>query len=769
MSNEISALTGNTLRIVGHDDDWQFPVVTERRALQLIQRSNLTTRMTYVGFPWATLFDCIDNKASSAERLLHALHESRKAIRPGDINITVCQHVRLLQHERLLAETGISHVFWSHASRDGASPYFEIRPFPLFPVHVPPPKSEEERQHLFSFVGAEAKPGYLTSSRNWILEALGGDPRGFVSGRKQWHYDRIVYDHQIWQKTKADLPLVDAGAEQEFRRSLEQSIFVLCPSGTGPNSIRLWEAIGAGAIPVLLAETWIAPGDDCLWQAAVLRCPETPEAIAALPDRLGVVAADNRELARRRQALRQLWMMYGPDSFVTDIRAFVVEREAKDAAIRFHRARAHLGPTIAGLVTAVKVDDPPQEAACLAVLGHATMQTLTQGDSAGALAGLADVIERAGSRLGQYHPTTAAFDKARAWRQINGAPSIRQRARLRVHILQSARDCVLFRSEIRDFLPSDLAFVRDPYAANVLIAATESALLNETAQLSLLIGERGQPNAIVLGERLHRIASSAPGVCFEPTAEEPLRTGLAASLADIAPAIEDFRHLPVGVVACSDRLVRCLTLFARNCQSDPQDLVQRWRTAPMAFLQRLRSEGAGSGHTLNLTDVVASLKMHQCPSDLAKQRARLQTADQTTRTVLAGPDVHLSWLSRIDRQVRIMSCMEVIDQRAIAPNDLFDAFAAEAIPLCWLAAEHRLFRIIAAPAIMNIESPFSKSAKSDIENSLENAEKVDAYIESQHKLLYAFSNIDAVIVERIRIAQILSEALTKVCNSFNHD
>ncbi len=74
-----------------------------------------------------------------------------------------------------------------------------------------------------------------------------------------------------------------------------------------------------GAIPVILSDNWAPPGDAALWQAASLRCEETPEAIATLPDRLEAIAAEPGQLKEMRTALLELVRRYGPDGFVGDV------------------------------------------------------------------------------------------------------------------------------------------------------------------------------------------------------------------------------------------------------------------------------------------------------------------------------------------------------------------------------------------------------------------------------------------------------------------
>jgi hypothetical protein len=45
----------------------------------------------------------------------------------------------------------------------------------------------------------------------------------------------------------------------EYNTVLSDSVFSLCPEGTGPNTIRLWESMAIGSIPVLFENDWIRP------------------------------------------------------------------------------------------------------------------------------------------------------------------------------------------------------------------------------------------------------------------------------------------------------------------------------------------------------------------------------------------------------------------------------------------------------------------------------------------------------------------------------
>jgi hypothetical protein len=313
---------------VGHDADWQYPAITEQHAfLQAAKLLPESPALVYCAFPWATLIDRLNTLGKKASAsILDALDDMAKEAAPYPRRITVCQHIKGMQYKELFVRAGITDVFWSHATNAtdpaAAAAGFDLHPFPLYPVQAPDDASvsrNAERQHLFSFVGARSNQWYLTQSRNDVIELMGLDPRGLVRARDQWHFNKIVYDHQIRGKAADAQTLVDEAASIEFRRTLEQSVFSICPSGTGPNSIRLWEAMGFGSIPVILADTYLPPGDPALWQQAAVFCEESAEAISKLAGQLADLAKDEVLLEHKRQGLRQLWMLYGPDFFIHDV------------------------------------------------------------------------------------------------------------------------------------------------------------------------------------------------------------------------------------------------------------------------------------------------------------------------------------------------------------------------------------------------------------------------------------------------------------------
>jgi hypothetical protein len=79
----------------------------------------------------------------------------------------------------------------------------------------------------------------------------------------EWHFQKDVYERQIKEKALSSSDQAEKSErESSYKLLLSQSFFSLCPSGSGPNSIRLWESIGFGSIPVLLADGLSLPWVD---------------------------------------------------------------------------------------------------------------------------------------------------------------------------------------------------------------------------------------------------------------------------------------------------------------------------------------------------------------------------------------------------------------------------------------------------------------------------------------------------------------------------
>lgn len=91
---------------------------------------------------------------------------------------------------------------------------------------------------------------------------------------------------------------------EHYRDVLARSAFVLCPRGVSPGSIRLFETLQAGRVPVLIADDYaLPPGPD--WEGFSLRVAEAD--VMRLPELLESRRADAPEMGRLARKAWEGW------------------------------------------------------------------------------------------------------------------------------------------------------------------------------------------------------------------------------------------------------------------------------------------------------------------------------------------------------------------------------------------------------------------------------------------------------------------------------
>lgn len=320
----------DSANIVAYDFNWQYPAITEQHAFERAKALlPYSKSCIYVAVPWATFIDELNTKKSTEDGFLPILHRIKQHTKEYAVVATVCQHVFAFKYLWLFEQCGITHLFWSHASKDLLEQRakelipFETQPFPLFPAQYPCGflnRANMNSRYLYSFIGAEPSLCYLTDSRNHIFEELWHDPGAKLIRRKEWHFQRVVYDAQIGDKklTEAETAAIKNDTV-EYCEILEQSTFSLCPSGSGPNSIRLWESLMVGAIPVIISDKLLLPGNQKLWEESCIFISENREHVTQIPKILRDIFLDTDRLLRCKSAVTQLAYLYGPGYFIHDI------------------------------------------------------------------------------------------------------------------------------------------------------------------------------------------------------------------------------------------------------------------------------------------------------------------------------------------------------------------------------------------------------------------------------------------------------------------
>ena len=241
---------------------WQTPAKTELWAYEkCLEQNDINIYEQYFCFPWASLVDFINHgDPDKAKLFLDALN-----LAPPKMSvkrITFCQHIYALQLLPYFKVLGITDIYWSHKIKgqdeiDG----IKLHPYPLYPVmhhkrkkpYINKPLSQ--RKYLYSFIGAYQPDLYLTPVRKWIFD-LPKRQDAIVIERSEWHFEQDVYRNQLHGESESVAKdRLRQQQEKEYIEIMQESVFCLCPSGSGPNSIRLWEAIEFGCIPIILSDT----------------------------------------------------------------------------------------------------------------------------------------------------------------------------------------------------------------------------------------------------------------------------------------------------------------------------------------------------------------------------------------------------------------------------------------------------------------------------------------------------------------------------------
>ncbi|MFD2172944.1 exostosin domain-containing protein [Rhodobacter lacus] len=798
--------------ILAHDRDWQFPAITEKQAFHRLRDCGCVPEgVTYVAYPWANLIDKLQTKSSDAHIHLSQFFEFCEQLPQNTTLVTVCQQIKMKEFLDLFETAGISHVFWSHATQEDLAnnaaladrDALSIHPFPLFPVQIPDPSECIEiaaRPFLFSFIGARANQYYLTESRTHILELLQDHPRGLIIGRDDWHYNKVVYELQIrpGAKSAAVEDLVNKSHSEQFRLSLAQSVFSLCPSGSGPNSIRLWESLGAGSIPVILAETYAPPGDPALWQAAAVFCEETREAIAALPARLEEIAADPERLRAMQRAGAQLWLLYGPQSFVYDVQKLMLELgqggQAGAPALTPHPAGhsttasepqgpAALCELLAARLHHKKTLDPDEArsllraaASALLVAGNALMPLFNAASTP-----LGQTVQRAQDALPPADAARTHFEQVLAHLELAPcaparpalpalaspavAPAARPASALRIcfvgqHSHRTPLSYPAFRATARE----RITVVEEPAQADVVMTGFNLDLRNDAARFEAITKANPGAKIMVISEEPLWDSTWSDG--FTETARKAVCGATEVPytfLNHTNSTIFAFAQIPYFLLTSDDLLTRFTTLIARNLTLTPQDLLSRWRKAPVpaAFVAEKRE---GEKYALAFPDQeVWGLSTYR--SEVAAHLAKHPGVhiegkgwfNEARRQDL--PDWHLDKLAKLDARVRVMSSYENTHQRHYISEKIFDAFVVGGMPTYYANPHHAIHQLVPEASMINTFGLTATAAAARVRDFEPDLVTAEAWLDTARRLKMLCGNTGAIRAERQRITDAILAAV----------
>ena len=178
---------------------------------------------------------------------------------------------------------------------------------------------------LFSYVGRN----YLKPEREWLLGLQSN--KGFV---------RDTYTGRGDALAKFGLP---ENMHDMYATVSRRSVFVLCPRGYGVCSIRLFETMMMGRVPVILSDDWTPP-DGLDWDGFSVRIRQQGD--LRLPERLQDLLPRAKDMGR---LARQTWLKHftgdaAIERIVEECLYLLANRTCPEKRARFRALRTHLQP-----------------------------------------------------------------------------------------------------------------------------------------------------------------------------------------------------------------------------------------------------------------------------------------------------------------------------------------------------------------------------------------------------------------------------------------
>lgn len=284
---------------------WQYPVITEKTFFEQNKGNP-----NYLGLPWATIIDKRININDIYRFILeNKLNKSN--------SFTCCQHISFRKLINFWKLIGVKTVYSPHkVIGEDEINGVKIVSCPLYAVNVEDNERNKlikgtdilnsRRDILYSFVGGYQPNDYLTDIRARIFQLNSRHKSDvYIKNTGDWHFNKVVYSNKQNHIGELNEDNLHKQKTYEYNELLLKSKYTLCPSGSGPNSIRFWEALGTGSIPVLLADTLELP-ENKLWDSAIIKIKEAE--IDNIDEVLRKISQDEEN--KRRKICLELYEFY---------------------------------------------------------------------------------------------------------------------------------------------------------------------------------------------------------------------------------------------------------------------------------------------------------------------------------------------------------------------------------------------------------------------------------------------------------------------------
>lgn len=225
---------------------WQSPAITEYMSYLQIRFSDKIKN--YVAFPWAVLFDNHIVKKQNTNVNLPFIDLYTKILKKNIFKdgVTVIQIIDWRDYLPVFKLLGIKKVFASHCSKPEKYNDIEIYPFFLYSYTY---DYYNNNNNLISNMIISVS---TNKDREKLCDKLNLSKNINIKKNNDWFFKKFVYHYQLFHKfiKTSDIKLLLKN-HNDYMNYIKDSSFQLCLRGRGDNTIRIFESLKLGIVPVI--------------------------------------------------------------------------------------------------------------------------------------------------------------------------------------------------------------------------------------------------------------------------------------------------------------------------------------------------------------------------------------------------------------------------------------------------------------------------------------------------------------------------------------
>jgi Exostosin family len=292
--------------------------MTEEQAFKFLSKYPLARNVNYAAVPWTVFYavkESLQKKLSkiklSANKSSKKKSKKKSTKKKLESGFTVCQHIKYREIIPILKKLGITLLFAPHAPEKQEFKDVLVVPFPIYPTNGVNPA--EEKDILYSFIGFRS---HLVRRE---IFSFPDQSDVVIKRREKWHF-HLRHKSRIMQLRFSQQREEE---KKEYQDVLARSRFSLCPRGTGPSTIRFWESLQAGAIPVLIADDMTLPKVKGInWDDCIIRIAEKD--VSSIDKTIRAISLEKEE-QMRQACLRAFTLSCAGKNFIQTIRTYFEE------------------------------------------------------------------------------------------------------------------------------------------------------------------------------------------------------------------------------------------------------------------------------------------------------------------------------------------------------------------------------------------------------------------------------------------------------------